>query len=196
MHGQALDHGSLVRVFRRDDQHGLAPTASLESDGQDTLDRAHRSIQSEFAGNAAIGQAWQVPPLHDGQHAERNGEVEAGTLLFDVGGGQIDRGAPARPTVTAVRHGGGHPVFALLHRSVGQPDNNDFGIAASLVDLDLHLPRVSTVEGGGIDLGQHGRMFARERQDGSRKWPGTARLATDGSGREPAGLYPAHSLRK
>ena len=196
MHGQALDHGSLVRVFRRDDQHGLAPPTSLESDGQDTLDRAHRSIQSEFAGNAAIGQAWQVPPLHDGQHAKRNGEVEAGTLLFDVGGGQIDRGAPARPTVTAVRHGGGHPVFALLHRSVWQPDNNDFGIAASLVDLDLHLPGVSTVEGGGIDLGQHRRMFARERQDGSRKWPGAALLAKDGSGREPTGLYPANSLRK
>jgi hypothetical protein len=107
----------------------------------------------------ASSQARQIAAVHDGQHAQGNRQVEARAFFFDIGRSEIDRRASARPTVTAVGHGGGHAVFAFFDRSVRQTNYNNLRVTAPLVDFDFHLERLGTVEGGGIDLGQHDALF-------------------------------------
>jgi hypothetical protein len=75
--------------------------------------------------------------LAGGENADGDGEVEAGALLFHVGGGEVDDGPGLGKLEGGVAEGGGHPVARLFDRRVRQADDHDDGIPPAGIDLDL-----------------------------------------------------------
>src|SRR6202011_3865043 len=111
--------------------------------------------QRQFADKAKIVERRRVDFLGYGDHSQGNGQIEAGSFLFNIGRCQIDRGATSRPSKPAVRDGGGHAIATLLHRGIRQ--TNDYGcdMTATIVHLHFDLISIHTVDRRGIKLGQH-----------------------------------------
>jgi hypothetical protein len=73
------------------------------------------------------------------QNRERDREVEAGALLSEAGGSEIDGDAARRPLELGRRDPAADPVLRLLAGAVCQPDDRETGHAVLEVRLDLHL---------------------------------------------------------
>ena len=71
------------------------------------------------------------------QDADRDGQIEAGAGLVDVGGGQVDGDALERQREARVGERRVDPLAALPHGAVGQADGGERGQAAADVDLDV-----------------------------------------------------------
>ena len=166
------------RAFSTGTMTALRPRApGFERDGQHAFDGAHLAGEREFADEAILLDIGKLHFGADGDHAERDGQIEARALFFHVGGREIDRGAPARPAVAAVADGGGDAVFALLDGDIGQPDDDDDGIAPRAVDLDLYFKCVHSVNGGRVNFCQHAGKVAKSRGDGKREMTVRRRMA-------------------
>ena len=101
--------------------------------------------------------------LRGRDHAERDREIEARAFLLNVGWGEIDRGPPARPIITAVADRGRDPILAFFDRGVGQADDHDPWVAAGGVNLDLDFVGVDAVDGGGVNSGEHAPEIVRRK---------------------------------
>ena len=75
--------------------------------------------------------------------AQRNGQVVMAALLGQVGRRQIDGNALGRQADAGGKERGAYPLARFLDRFVGQPDQDEIGIARR----DLHLD----VDRNGLD---------------------------------------------
>src|SRR6202171_2527058 len=150
-----VDHGGLARVGFRHEQGALAAFARFQRDRQDTFDRPHRAIQCEFPDKREILERRAVDFFGDGDHSERDRQIESRAFLFDISRRQIHRRASARPTIAAVSYGRGYAVETFFHGRIGQPDNENFGVAVRAVYLHFDFVGVDAVDGGRINLCQH-----------------------------------------
>ena len=129
--------------------------SGTESDGQDAPDAADLAAQGEFADDAEIGQARAIELVFGGEHAQGDGQVEAGAFLFDVGGGEIDGGAAHGGCEAGVDEGGPDAVGAFLDGGVGEADDDDLWIAVAGVDFDFDFIGIHAEDGAGEDLCEH-----------------------------------------
>ena len=163
---QALHDGGLGGVFRRNQHPHLAIRLGAQRDRQYALARAHGAGEREFADDDKIVELVGFELFARGEHAEGDGQIEAGALLFHVGGREVDGRAAHRKFVAGIHEGGGDAVARFLHRRVGQADDDDQGVALTGVDLHFNGVRFNAIDGGGTNLGKHGKVMvepARKR---------------------------------
>lgn len=89
------------------------------------------------------------------QERERNRQVEGGTLLADIRGGEVDDDARRGKGQARVADRRTHPLPRLLHGGVGKPDDHHAGKPSGDVDLDLDSVGVDAQKGGGGQFGKH-----------------------------------------
>ena len=145
----AVDDGRLLGVVDRDEHARDAELAHGEGDGEDAAAAADLAAQRELADQGDFGRGFaEVEPAGGDDGADGDGEVEGGSLLLDVGRGEVDGGAPGGRGEAGVRDGGPDAVLALADGGVGEADDH-------LVDL-ASAPRVHLdFNGHGVDA-HHG----------------------------------------
>ena len=102
IHFDALDHGRLARILHRHDDRLSPAPPRLQRDRQHAADGPHAPGQCEFADEAELLNVRQIDLRTDGDHRERDGQVETRSLFFHIGRREIDRRPPARPMIAAV----------------------------------------------------------------------------------------------
>ena len=147
-----IDHGRFERVGFRHKQRTFAAAARFQRNWQDTFHSAHRTVQSEFTYEAEIFERRAIELFGHRDHPKRNRQIKAGPFFFNIGRCEIDRGAAARPKISAICNCRRHAVATLLHGGVRQPDDDDVWVAASAVDFDLNFVRIYAVNRGGINF--------------------------------------------
>ncbi len=93
------------------------------------------------------------------ENTERDGEVETGAFLFDVGGREVDGDEGGRNQVAGVFDGGADAVAALAHGGVGESDGVEvvlIGNDTALVDFDIDQVGINAVDGSAKGLEEHG----------------------------------------
>ena len=87
---QALYLGSLQRILRWN-EHGFASDpAGQQGHGQHPFDRPNPAIECQFTQRHDFLMAFCIQLSACRKHPQRHGKVEAGSLLSDIGGCQID----------------------------------------------------------------------------------------------------------
>ncbi len=112
-----------------------------------TGDGPDASVQPELAERGVLREALQWDLPRRGEDGERNGEVEAGSLLAQCRRREVD-GDPAlgRPGQPRRRDACPDAVLRLLTGSVGQPHDRERGQPAWQVCLHVHAPRLEADE--------------------------------------------------
>ena len=148
---QAGNDGGFGGIFRRNEHPGLAVRPRAEGDGQNAFGRAHRAGQREFTDDDEIVELIGFELFAGGQHAQRNRQIKSRSLLFHVGGREIDGRAAHREFEAGIAEGGGHTVARFLYRGVRQPDDDNQRVAPTGVDFDLDGIRFDAIERGGTN---------------------------------------------
>ena len=134
---QAGNDGGFGGIFRRHQHADLAVGPRAQGDRQNAFARPHRAGQREFADDDEIVELIGFDLFAGGQHAERDGQVEARPFLFHVGGREVDGRAAHRKFEAGIGERGRDAVARFLHRGVRQADDDDQGVAPTGVDLDF-----------------------------------------------------------
>ena len=93
------------------------------------------------------------------QDADRDGQVEAGALLLQIGGREIDGDEGGRNQVAGVFDGRAHPVAAFADGRVRKADGVEVVLIADYaaqIDFDVDQTGVDAVDGGAEGLEEHG----------------------------------------
>ena len=117
--------------------------------------RPHAAVETQLADQQAAGEARFVEVAVGGEQGDGDAEVEVATLLAQVGRRQVDHHHPRRQLEAAVADRRPHPVAALAHRGVRQPDDLGRRQPVAHVDLDPHRAGVDPPGGGGEESGEH-----------------------------------------
>ena len=101
------------------------------------------------------------------QHADGDGQIETRPLLFDIGRGQIDGRAAHGKLEPGIGQRRGDAVPRFLHRRIRQPDDDDDRIAPAGIDLHLDGEGFDSIDRGGQNTGQHGRILGERGRKGN-----------------------------
>ena len=158
---EALDDSRLGHVLCRKDQALATRGAGGEGHRQRPADRAHVAFEPDLADQHETGEA-RVRELAAGdEDADRNGQIEPGAGLVDVGRGQVDRDALEGQRETRIGERRVDPLPAFPDGAVGQADRSERRQAAADVHLDVHGIRVDAEDRGGTNDGKHAGNLAR-----------------------------------
>ena len=152
---QVGDQGGLHQVGLGDDQEPGAGAAGGHGGWQHPLDRSDVAAEPELADGPQALQGGRRHPPGRRQEADRDGQVEPGTLLGQVGWRQGHGDTPIRPLVSGVAERGAEPVAGLQHRRAAEPDNRHGGQASADVDLDPDGVGGEADQRGRGQAGQH-----------------------------------------
>jgi hypothetical protein len=130
--------------------------ARFERHGQHAFHRPNAAIKRQLADETEFLEGGAVELFTDGDHSERDRQIEARPFFLNVGRGEVDRRSASGPEITAVADRGGDAIAAFFYRGVGQPHDDYVRIAPGAVDFNFDLVGINTVDRGGINLGQHG----------------------------------------
>jgi hypothetical protein len=89
------------------------------------------------------------------EHRQGDGQVEAGSLLSQVGGSEVDRDPVLRELQLGRLDAAAHPLLGLLTGAVSQPDDGEGGRPALQMGLDLDPSWVEPDKGVGDGSRQH-----------------------------------------
>ena len=154
----ALDEPGLVRVRLGDEQAATTPVADGERDAQDPGHRTHRPIQGELSDREEALERPRGNLVGGREKSEGDREVERGTLLARIGGGEVDRNSSDGDLVPGVPHRRPHPLARLPHPRVGEPDNRKGGDPRADVHLDLHHRGLQPHDRRALHPRQHNRL--------------------------------------
>jgi hypothetical protein len=114
-----------------------AETARSFGDREHTSDSAQPAVERELADRGSSLERAARQLLRRGKKRERDGQVEPGSLLAQLGRREVDGDAPLRE----VQLGGGDPradaLTGLLARAVGEADDREAGQPVADVGLDV-----------------------------------------------------------
>jgi hypothetical protein len=108
---QSGDGGRLGRIIRRHQDANFALVFGAQSNRQNPLARSNRTREGEFTDDYEIIELISFELFGGGEHADGDGQVEAGALLFYVRGGEVDGGASHREFKTRIAECGGDAIF-------------------------------------------------------------------------------------
>ena len=154
---QPVDQGGFAGRFGGQEDATLAHPFGQNGHRQRTFHRPRRAGETQLAGDQVVGQAFGMGEvLCRGEDAKRDRQIVDRSLLAEITGGEVDRGAGPGWAKAAVGQGREDAVVGLLHRRIGQPDEDQLGIAA-LAGVDLHLDwdRFNTLQGSREYGGEH-----------------------------------------
>src|SRR5579863_7171834 len=101
----SLDHCSFGGVGLGQDEIGNALFPRQDGDGQHAGDGAHAAVEAELAHEHKAAQVSGAQRAIGAQNADGDRQVEARTLLLNVGGGEIDGDEGGRDEVAGVLDG-------------------------------------------------------------------------------------------
>jgi hypothetical protein len=158
VHAQARRQGGLARVPGRHDEPAAARVAQRHRHRESTAHRPQAPVQGELSDQREAIQGCRLHRARCGQHGHRDGEVEPGPALAELGGCQIDGDASIRELLAERGDGGAHACRALPHRGFGQ--THDVDARQLRADAHLHLDRnpVDAVQRRTQDSRGHGRL--------------------------------------
>jgi hypothetical protein len=104
---------------------------------QHSADGTHAAVERELAEDRVAVEALLRDLVGGGEDRQRNGEVEAGSLLAQRRRSEVHGDAMGRPLEPGRHDARAHTVFRLLARAVGKTDDREAGQAALDARLDL-----------------------------------------------------------
>jgi hypothetical protein len=112
----------------------------------------------------ALDARFQVWPdlLRGGHNAYRDGQVVRRAFPTQVGRSEVERDAVVGEVPARVLDRRAHSLFRLLHRSVGQTDDDKHGHTPRGVHLNLDGGAVQPDHSETGNLGQHGRLLSSD----------------------------------
>jgi hypothetical protein len=156
---EALGPGRLAALRRRADQ--AAPAGQgVDRRRQHPGDRADPPVQRQLAEGGVAGQFVARQHTHGRQQGQRDRQVEVAAFLLQVGGGEVHGDALQRQRQAEGGQRRAHPLAALAHRLVGQPDDGEGRHAAAHLHLDVDVEHLDPGEGDCGDAGDHGGSAA------------------------------------
>ena len=132
-----------------------------ERQRQDAPHRHHRTVERQLAREHRPLQPLGRDALHGRKNSHGDGQVEAGTLLAQVGRSEVDHHLAAREALARVLEGGADALLALLDGVVGQPHQVEAQPAPGDVDLDGHRHGVDSHDCSRIGPDKHSASFFR-----------------------------------
>ena len=129
--------GWLPEVVDGDHDGGPALPLGGQHRRQHTLDRAHPTVERQFAEQQSLFEPFPFLLAVRRQHRRRERQVVDRAHLGQRRRRQRQRQPRHRPAVAAVGDGGPNAVARLLQCGVGQPDEMHAGKARGDVGLDL-----------------------------------------------------------
>ena len=128
---QRLHHGGLTPVSERQ-------ATGQNGDGQRSRDASQLSGQGELSSEDAASQGFRIKVAGGGEHPQRDGQIEEGTLAAQIAWRQADGDALLRQGKVGVAQRGQHSHFGGLARILADPDDVEVGQTQREVDLDQH----------------------------------------------------------
>ncbi len=127
----------------------LAHGVGADGGGQRARHGADRAVERQLADRRVTGDGVGRHRLHRHHHGEQDRQVELAALLRQVGRRQVHRHVLVGKAETDGVQRVAHPLGALGHGLVGQPDDDE-GVPARR-DAHLHL------DGAGLDADKRER---------------------------------------
>jgi hypothetical protein len=134
----------------------LAPMAAGSAPGTVRIDPS----SGELADRGVAGDRVGRDGLHGDHHGEHDRQVELAALLRQVGGREVHRHVAVGHAETDGVQRVTHALAAFGHRLVGQPDDDERGLARRDAHLHLDRARLDADESERGDLAVHARAMA------------------------------------
>ena len=138
-----------------------APSAAASAPG----DGAQPPVERELADRRVPGERARRQLPRGGEHRQRDRQVEARSLLAQVGRCEVDRDPAQRPLELGGRDAAADALLRLLAGAVGEPDDRERRHAALEVGLDLDAARIEADEGVGDGSREHRQPTVRNAID-------------------------------
>jgi len=137
---------------------GNLASSGFERNGERATNAAHTAVKRELSDEKTVRDILLCEAAVGSDDAQGHGQVEPGTFLLDVGGGEVDGDLRGRNVVAAVLQSGADAVAAFAHSGVGQADGVEVilvALDAGAVDFHLNNVGVDAVDGGAESLIKH-----------------------------------------
>ena len=158
IHFNAPDHGRFASVdLGHDHALHLRPTG-LDRDRQRAAYSAQAAVERKLADKERVGDLLLIQTAVCSENAESHGQIKAGTLLTDVGRGQINGDLGGWDVIAAVFQRRADPVAAFADSSIGQADSMKVVFRHfDARDIHFHFDNVgvNTVNGGAQGFIKH-----------------------------------------
>ena len=161
--GQYLELTGQRRLIGIGPRHNQPPPRAARRQGQrqHPLHTAKCAVQRQLADAFGVLQTSGRQLSRGEQQPQGDGQIEATTLLGQVGGSQVEGDTPQRVFEAGIDQGAAHPLPTLLHRRLRQADQRHAGQAVGEVHFHLHLGCLQAEAGPGVhDRQRHGRSLA------------------------------------
>lgn len=148
----ALDDGGLAGVVGGEDDAFEVLLFGEQGEGEGAFDFSDAAVEGEFAGDEEVLVAVGLDEVGAAEDADGHGEVEAGGVLFDVGGGEVDEEGVLGEGVAGVDDGAADAFDGLFNGGLGEADDGGL-LEATLGDIDFDLTElgVDAEEDEGVD---------------------------------------------
>ena len=153
--GEPLHRRRLEGVSRRRHEAPRAVAQRGHGHGQDPAHRTDLAGEGELPAEVEPLERARRHEAAGGEQRHRDGQVEPGALLAEVGRGQVHRDALRGELVPEVSHRRAHPDERLLHRPSRETGEQGAREAGGGVDLDVHGDGGDAQQGGGADADEH-----------------------------------------
>ena len=145
---QFLDHRRLAGVLQRNNQPAETLLPCCGGDGEDAAHGTNRAVERKLAQQElAVERSFEHDPCGS-QDTDGDRQVEPGTFLSHVGGGQVDGDILEGKFQAAVLDGGADALAAFSDGRVGKPHGGQLPGAGGDVNLYLHNVGVNPEYGG------------------------------------------------
>ena len=117
-HHQVWDQSRFIGITRRHHQRLRSVAGSQLRNGDHAAARPEAAVKAQLAGAPDAVQPWAVQLATGHQQSKGNRQIKGGTLLAQIGGGQVDHHPHQRSAEAGVAQGGSHPFPGFLDRLV------------------------------------------------------------------------------
>jgi hypothetical protein len=161
----ALDDGGFAGVGFGDDEVFNAAFAGSNGDGEHAGDGTECTVEAKLADEEEVVEVAKLEGSIGAEDADGHGEVEAGALFFDVGGGEVDGDVSGGEVEAGVADGGADAVAGFANGGVGEADGVEvvlLGFDGGEIDFDVDDVGVDAVDGGADGFEEHGSGICGE----------------------------------
>ena len=154
-HGYNTRKGGLGRrLHRADEPIQPGPAGSFRGD-EHAGNGTESPVEGQLPYRGVLGEALRRYLARSGEHRKRDRQVEAGPLLAETGGSEVDGDPPQRPLELSAPDPAPDALLGFLAGLVRQPDDHERGHATLQVSLHLDGAGLEPHEGMGDDARQH-----------------------------------------
>jgi len=154
-HGYDARKGGLGRrLHRADEPIQPGPAGGFRGD-EYTRNGTDPPVESQLSHRGVLGETLRRDLARSGEHRKRDRQVEAGPLLAETGGSEVDCDPPQRPLELSAPDPAPDALLGFLAGFVRQSDDHERRHATLQMSLHLDGAGLEPHEGMGDDARQH-----------------------------------------